>query len=178
MSVNQKDRTAEKLRAMREVCASPTSSDHEFGPFTIADANVVLDLVLTGWYDESEVAQPEMLDEPGAFESYVRMHAMRRALFAHAVAIEALEMHPSRRRGSQKSWRAIGILNSRAIGETHYRCLFCNENLATLGHGTVSRIAAPLMRRLTNHATACAMRFLIDIDDFGKVHELGAAVQP
>lgn len=160
--MNKRERQAEKLRALREVTAPESHSDHEFGPFAIADAEVVLDAVLEGWFDRNDDAQHKLHEVPEAFEHYLKLHAMRRTLLSHACSIEELEMPKSWLKGSAAAWRHIGIRTVRGEGETHYHCFFCDEDLATLGHGTISSIAKPLMRKMTNHATACAMRFLME----------------
>lgn len=158
---SKQDREAERLRALREVNAPATSSDAQYGPFAIADAVVVLDLILTGWYDERDDDQSKLVG-PGAWEEYIKLHAMRRTLLAHAARIEECEMHRTWLKGSSKSWRAVGIRNRRERTETHFNCLFCNDDLATIGRGSISTIAKPLMRKLRRHADECAMRFLLD----------------
>lgn len=174
----------EALRAQTEVLAREGSSDAEFNPFLVGDAAVVLDLLLD--VDEDGESYFEryattiadaVVAQPDAHERFRRMSATLRTLRAHAVAIHRAESPRLFAKTPQK-WLAIGVRTardeyrtqypgsgSRAVRshDTHYHCVICDENLATLGSGTVRTLSREFMRPIERHVDVCAMRFLLEI---------------
>lgn len=142
-----------RLRAMRILIGD--GSDTELGPFLVGDAAMIAD----------------MLDPNVTVDGRTRMDALTRvaavgSLFAqatlrtlrrHAIDIACVERGISRPR---TSWLACGILTVGADEETHFHCLFCEKNLATLGSGSgaAPRVFAEPLER---HADVCAMAYLL-----------------
>jgi hypothetical protein len=67
-----------------------------------------------------------------------------------------------RYRGQGKHWaRNLGYIRETARGEEHYTCVFCEQNIATFGHGQgVHYLAPAFIDKLKRHIHECVVRYL------------------
>lgn len=159
---NPKQIAYEKLVAQRTI-KYQSGSDSAYGTCDVADAEVILDLVLTDWLTKLA---------PGAdYEDYVRMNATLRALKAHAIKL-AISKPRQRIKGCPRTWLNHGVMMKRhnrwsrydyaIIGEDNFLCLFCKYNIATLAV-SAPKITNEIQAKISRHVNECAMRYLLEI---------------
>lgn len=63
----------------------------------------------------------------------------------------------------------LGLYMKWGVGEHHYMCGFCHENLESRSNGPKggAKIMEPTMRRLEAHGWACGMRYLMERGGLG-----------
>lgn len=158
------------IEMCRTVEVDGVGSDKEVGPFLVAEAATILDLLdpaagndgLT-WFERAN--EDEEHEELIAFDERRRMLATLRALLEHAVNLACLASIGAKGVSRRDSWVAAGIRWTDWVGREHHaHCLFCDENLATLGDRRKRkerRIPFALQRKFDKHTQPCAMRYLL-----------------
>ncbi len=139
------------------------------GVVQVADASVILDLILTGWFDaELEALKPDdntACDHSERYVAYLRMSRTKVVLVTHAVSV--LREEQCKRKPTSKStgdgFLRVGLRVSMDKTEWHVHCLFCDENLNTLARRVHMNNA--IWSRVTRHVDECAMRYLGDMGD-------------
>lgn len=185
-------RVARGLRALVAIPYPINSSDRwyqpqlpnepqlvEREPAKISEAELVLDFLISGQYDRDNDVDHET-DTPIEYRGRVTRSALKRVLFNHAVKIRLLEISPQKLSGFEtpppKGWLAIGVRVERVgfTGERNYHCLFCDDNVVTLGvrkrrGGRREERAATdkCFSKLHKHVAICAMRYLINPEQVG-----------
>lgn len=89
-----------------------------------------------------------------------------------------------------RSWRArfpkndvkhdwcgkTGIWRHAEGKDSHYDCLFCLTSIATLGRGTVGKLASKFVEKLDDHVRRCALIWIVseaDVDRFEFIEDAG-----
>lgn len=68
---------------------------------------------------------------------------------------------PGLARKMKRDWCSkIGIYRHAERRESHYDCAFCRESLATIGHGTVGRLAPAFVTKLEIHTRRCSLLWI------------------